>query len=137
MIRATVLNAGEAQGPVLALDAPLSFWGGFDPVTGVILDVHHPQRGICLAGVILLMREARGSGSAPGALAEAIRLGTAPLAIVLAVPDVNLAIGAQVAATLYGKACAVLAVSADDHEILKREAKLRISSDGAISPEPV
>jgi len=137
MIESTVLNAGEAKGPVLALDAPLSFWGGFDPRTGIILDVHHPQRGVCLAGVMLLMREARGSGSAPGAIAEAIRLGTVPAAIILVTPDVNLAIGAQVAETLYGKACPVVAVNAGDYEILRRAANLRISRGGAISWEAV
>jgi predicted aconitase with swiveling domain len=137
MIRATVLNDGEAQGPVLVLEAPLSFWGGFDPRTGMIIDVHHPQRGAFLAGAILLMREARGSGSSPGAIAEAIRLGTAPAAIVLVTPDVNLAIGAQVAGTLYGQQCPVLAASADDYELLQQAAKLRISRGGAISAEPV
>ena len=72
MIRARVLVAGSAEGPVLALDEPLSFWGAFDPRTGIILDIHHPQRGACLKGTILLMHESRGSGSAPGAIAEAI-----------------------------------------------------------------
>ncbi|HUR42968.1 MAG TPA: DUF126 domain-containing protein [Aestuariivirga sp.] len=133
MIEARVLNDGEAEGPVLALDAPLSFWGGFDPRTGMILDVHHPQRGVCLAGVILLMREARGSGSAPGAIAEAIRLGKAPGGIVLIAADVNLAIGAQVAGTLYGKACPILAVTAPGYAILKQAANLRIGRGGAIS----
>lgn len=137
MIKAIVLHDGEAEGPVLALNAPLSFWGGFDPRTGVILDVHHPQKGACLAGAVLLMRESRGSGSSPGAIAEAIRLGTAPAAIVLVTADMNLAIGAAVAETLYGKPCPVLAVSADQYEILKRAAKLHIAHGGAISPEPV
>lgn len=137
MISATIVNAGDAEGPVLALDAPLSFWGGFDPRTGIILDVHHPQRGLCLTGTILLMREARGSGSSPGAISEAIRLGTAPAAIVLVTPDVNLAIGAQVAETLYGKACPVLAVNAGDYEILRGAAKLHISRGGAISSKAV
>jgi len=137
IISATIVNAGEAEGSVLALDAPLSFWGGFDPRTGKILDVHHPQRGLSLAGVILLMREAKGSGSAPGAIAEAIRLGTAPAAIILVTPDVNLAIGAQVAETLYGKACPVLSVNARDFEILRGAAKLRISHRGAILAKDV
>lgn len=133
MIRADVLNAGEAEGPVLVLDEPLSFWGAFDPKTGVILDVHHPQRGACLTGQVLLMRESRGSGSAPGAIAEAIRRGTAPAAILLVTPDVNLAIGAAVAAELYGKHCPVLAVSGADYDSLKQAARLRIARDGAVS----
>ena len=50
MIRATVLNGAAAEGPVVVLDEPLSFWGAFDTKTGIILDVHHPQRGACLTG---------------------------------------------------------------------------------------
>lgn len=133
MIEASVLNDGEAEGPVLRLDQPLSFWGAFDPATGVIIDVHHPQCGICLAGTILLMREARGSGSAPGAIAEAIRLNTAPAAIVLVAPDVNLAVGAAVAAELYGKSCPVLAVSEAEFIILARASRLVIGKGGSIA----
>ena len=133
MIGARVLNAGEAEGPVLVLDEPLSFWGAFDPRTGIILDVHHPQRGACLTGKVLLMRESRGSGSSPGTIAEAIRLGTAPAAIVLVAPDVNLAIGAAVAAELYGRHCPVLAVSGTGYDSLKQAVHLRITRDGVVS----
>lgn len=137
MIRAQVLTAAEASGPVLALDEPLSFWGAFEPRTGIILDVHHPQRGACVTGKILLMRESKGSGSAPGAIAEAIRLGTAPAAIITVVPDVNLAIGADVAATLYDRHCAVLAVSDTELDVLRRAARLRITASGEIRGEYV
>ena len=133
MIRAKVLSAAQAEGPVLALDEPLSFWGAFEPRTGVILDVHHPQRGACVAGTILLMHESRGSGSAPGAIAEAIRLGTAPAAIILVVPDVNLAIGAEVAATLYGRHCAVLVVGASELAELRRSTHVRVTLDGVVT----
>ena len=134
MIAARVLNAGEAEGPVLVLDEPLSFWGAFDPRTGIILDVHHPQRGACLTGKVLLMRESRGSGSSPGTIAEAIRLGTAPAAILLVAPDVNLAVGAAVAAELYGRHCPVLALSAAQYDSLKQAVHLRIGRDGAVTP---
>ncbi len=137
MIRSTVLNAAAAEGPVLALEEPLSFWGAFDPQTGIILDVHHPQRGACLQGTILLMRETRGSGSAPGAIAEAIRLGTAPAAIILGLADINLAIGADVAETLYGRACAILSVTSDELATLMRAARLRITAEGEITVETV
>ena len=137
MIRSRVLKAAAAEGPVLILDAPLSFWGAFEPRSGVILDVHHPQRGACLAGTILLMRESKGSGSAPGGIAEAIRLGTAPAGIILVTPDINLAVGAEVAETLYGRGCAVVAVSADDFISLCRAARLSISVTGEIRAETV
>lgn len=137
MIQARVLHGGAAEGPVLILDGPLSFWGAFEPRTGVIIDVHHPQRGQCLAGTILLMRESKGSGSAPGGIAEAIRLATGPAAIILVVPDINLAIGAAVAETLYGKPCPVLQVTESDFATLGKAARLRIAATGAIYCESV
>jgi hypothetical protein len=112
-MRGRVLHAGAASGPVLHLSEPLSFWGGFDPVTGEIIDIHHPQRGEKLSGSIAVMRESRGSGSAPGALAESLRRGTGPAGIILCVPDINLAVGAAVAEALYGCTCPVLAVAED------------------------
>ena len=39
-----VLVAGEASGLVLALDEPLSFWGGFESETGTIIDRGDPPR---------------------------------------------------------------------------------------------
>ena len=64
------------------------------------------------------MAASRGSGTAPGALAESIRRGTGPAALVMIEPDVNLAIGAEVAATLYGRAMPVLTVSPEDFAII-------------------
>lgn len=133
MIAVQVLHPGAAAGPVLALDEPLSFWGAFDPRTGVIIDAHHPQRGRCITGAILMMRETRGSGTAPGGMAEAIRLHTAPAAVILAAADINLAIGAMVAETLYGRSCPVLAVSAGDYAELSAETFLSIARDGSIT----
>ena len=119
--RARILNKGSAQGEVLALDAPLSFWGAFDPRSGLIIDVHHPQKGKRLSGMILMMRETRGSGTAPGGMAEAIRLGTAPAAIILVKPDINLTVGAMVAETLYGRGCPIVAVGEADFRRLARQ----------------
>jgi uncharacterized protein len=129
-----ILHAGTAEGAVLLLDEPLSFWGGFDPRSGIIIDVHHPQRGQNLKDKILMMVESRGSGSAPGNLAEAIRLGTAPAAIILVQPDINLAVGARVAQTLYGKTCVTITVSAPTFGEFSKHAYLHISHDGTVGP---
>ncbi len=132
-MKAQLLTSGAAEGPVLSLDEPLSFWGGFEPRTGVILDVHHPQHGRCVTGTVLVMAETRGSGSAPGAIAEAIRLGTAPAAIILAEPDVNLAVGAEVAATLYGCRCVVVCVTEEELVLLRIAKRIAIADDGVVT----
>jgi hypothetical protein len=134
MIRGEVLHGGSASGLALVLAEPLSFWGAFDPRTGLIVDVHHPQCGQRLTGHILLLPETRGSGGTPGGMAEAIRRGTGPAGIILIRPDINLAIGAAVAAALYGKACPIIAVSEAEYDALSRQARLAIGEDGTITP---
>jgi predicted aconitase with swiveling domain len=93
--------------PTLVLTAPLSFWGGLDPTTGLITDVHHPQRGESVTGKILKMPHGRGSSSSPSVLAETLRLGNGPLAIVLEEPDPVVWLGAHIAEQLYGIECPV------------------------------
>ena len=117
---------------MLVLTEPLSFWGAFDPHTGLVIDARHPQRDAKLSDRIVLLPETRGSGTAAGAFAEAIRLRTAPAGIVLGKPDVNLAIGALIAASLYGHECPVLAVSRRDYALLQRTSHAVIARDGII-----
>ncbi len=100
--------AGDATGPALVLAEPLSLWGGLDPLTGTIIDRRHPQFGECVAGTVLFMGHGRGSSSASSVLAEAIRLGTAPVAIVLDEADEILVLGSLVAYELYGIVTPVL-----------------------------
>jgi predicted aconitase with swiveling domain len=119
------LVSGEARGAVLAA-APLSFWGGYDPEAGHIIDRSHPALGAVLAGRILVMPSGRGSSSSSTVLAEAIRLGTAPAGIVLSEPDPILVIGALVAARLYGRTCPILTLTEADHIKLARATVARI-----------
>jgi len=112
MADARTLVPGTAVAPALVLDEPLSFWGGVDPETGDITDVRHPQHGASVTGRILVMPSGRGSSSSSSVLAESIRGGTAPAAIVLGEADPILALGAIVARELYGKATPV-AVATD------------------------
>lgn len=121
------LVAGEARGPILAT-APLSFWGGYNPEAGRIIDRSHPALGEALAGRILVMPCGRGSSSSSTVLAEAIRLGTAPAAIVLSEPDPILVIGALVAARLYARTCPILTLTAADHAHLADGAAAEIET---------
>ena len=98
----TEVVPGEAAGPALVLAEPLSMWGGLDPKSGVIIDQHHPQHGLCVSGVVLFLPCGRGSSSASSVLAEAVRLGTSPAAIVLHEPDEIITLGSLVAEEVYG-----------------------------------
>jgi len=114
MPEARTLVAGTAQGRALVLDEPLSFWGGVDPATGDIVDARHPQHGANVAGRILVLPSGRGSSSSSSVLAEAIRAGTAPAAIVMGEADPILALGAIVARELFGTTIPVIVTAGSD-----------------------
>jgi predicted aconitase with swiveling domain len=124
--RGRSLSPGVAEGTVLRLDEPLSFWGGLDSETGLIIDRRHPQVGANLAGVILVMERGRGSSSGSSVLAEAIRNGTAPAAIVMAADDEIVALGAIVADEIYQIRAPVVVVGKDKHDNLRDGMLLRV-----------
>lgn len=125
-----VLAGGRGEGDVLSLDAPLSPWGGLDPTTGAIVDPRHPQHGSSVTGRVLVMASGRGSSSSATVLAEAIRLGTAPAAIVLREPDAILALGSIVARELYGVAMPVVVWAGEEPS-----GRVRITADATVSIE--
>jgi len=125
---AVTLVAGAASGPILKLDEPLSFWGGLDPATGAIIDRWHPQRGASVAGAILMMPGGRGSSSGSATLAEALRLGAGPAAILMLERDAIVVVGAMVAAELYGLACPVALADGRDWEALAAAASLTLKA---------
>jgi uncharacterized protein len=96
------LHPGEAAGELLVLGEPLSFWGGTD-ASGRVIEPHHPQHGALLAGRVVAMPSGRGSSSSSSVLAEQVRAGAAPAALLLASPDAILVLAAIVAAELYGR----------------------------------
>ncbi len=67
-----VSHPGTAEGEVLLLTEPVSFWGGVDH-HGEIIDVHHTQHKAKMTNKILVMPSGRGSSSATAVLAELIR----------------------------------------------------------------
>lgn len=133
MIQTNPLVAGSGQGKLLRLDEPLSLWGGLDPVTGLIIDQRHPQRGERVTGKVLLLPCGRGSSSASSILLEAVRLGTAPAAILTQEADGILALGAVVARELYGHAPPVLVLPLDLYYNLKNGEWVVVAESGMIS----
>lgn len=106
------LVGGIARGEVLVMEEPLSLWGGADPETGRVIEPGHPQYGAEVAGRVLVMEHGRGSSSSSSVLAEMLRRGVGPAAIVLSEPDSILVIGVLVASALYGSVCPIV-VTAD------------------------
>jgi predicted aconitase with swiveling domain len=124
--------AGDAHGAALVLDDGLSFAMAFEPAVGEIRDMHSGSAGVSVVGRVLVMPSGRGSSSASTSLAEAIRLGTAPAAIVLGEVDEILAVGAIVARRLYGRTCPIVLLPDDDRGRILGGAELTVTADGLV-----
>ena len=132
-MKGVVLADGVATGLALRLDEPLSFWGGVDPASGEIIDARHPQRGTSVQGRVLVMPSVRGSSSSSSVLAETVRAGCAPAAILLGEPDLILAVGAAVAEELYGVRLPVLQLTRADLASIPAGAVVEVGEGGAVT----
>jgi cis-L-3-hydroxyproline dehydratase len=103
---------GHAEGDALVTHESLSFWGGFDFHTGMIIDTHHPLAGVSAAGRILAVPYSKGSSTTTAVLLEAVRAGTAPAAILTTGVDSFFALASIVADVMYGKSFPVVALDA-------------------------
>lgn len=131
MIAGHVLHPGSASAQGLRLTAPLSFWGGTNE-QGMVIDPHHPQHGTVLAGRVVLLPGSRGSSSSSSVLAEQVRTGNAPAALLLAEGDAILTLGALAAAELYDVHVPVLALEQDAFAAVPVGTDLTVTPSGHI-----
>jgi predicted aconitase with swiveling domain len=132
-VQGRVLVPGQASGPAMVLDETLSFWGGFNPVNGEIIDVHHPQHRARVGGSVLFISQSRGSAGTPAAIAETLRNGSGPAAFVLASADLNISVGVMVANRLYELNVPVVEISPDQMAQISNGCILCIGKSGLIS----
>ena len=90
---ARVLIDGAAQGCVVRLSQPISFWGGVDPANGLITQPLHPNFGAEIAGTILALPGMIGSSSSSAIMLELLHNDVAPAALVMAEADAILGLG--------------------------------------------
>ena len=137
MTAAEILVPGEAgEGEALVLAAPISFWGGVDPATGLVADVRHPDHGKSLGGKVLFVPGTIGSSSASAVLLELVASGNAPAALVLHEPDAILLLGLVVAREMGLKSPVAVRLDRDAyHQFAGKH--VRIGADGRIATTPL
>jgi predicted aconitase with swiveling domain len=94
--------------------------------------------GRSVTGAIVAMPSGRGSSSSSSVLAESIRAGIGPAGILLAEDDRIVALGALVAAELYGASVPVVVGRAEDLSRLEsgRETWIRGATVSVEEPQP-
>ena len=127
------LVPGAVTGEVLFSEVPLSFWGGVDPVSGLVIDTHHPLYGHCVSGKILALPSGRGSCSGSGAIFEMLLGGTAPAAMVFSHHESILTLGVVIASELFDRTIPVIRLDPADFTALRSRPVVSVV-DGVIDP---
>lgn len=88
---------GQAQGEALVTSMGISFFGGVDPDTGVIVETGHELEGQSISGKVLVFPTGKGSTVGSYTLYRLKRNGLAPAAIVNAQCETITAVGCIIA----------------------------------------
>ena len=123
---AEIIVKANVTGEIFECKEGLSFWGGVDPSTGCIVDVHHINNGNSLVGKLVLMPTSRGSCSGSGVLLQLMQNGLAPKALIFHEEEEILTLGAIVSDQLFNKKVAILRVSKDIYSDLAMADKAEI-----------
>ena len=92
-----IIKAGRCEGQALVSPVPLSFFGGVDAATGVVVEPGHPLQGQCVAGRVLVFPTAKGSTVGSYILYRLKKAGLAPAGIINAESEPIVAVGAIIA----------------------------------------
>ncbi len=91
--KARKIYQGKAQGEALVTSMGISFFGGVDPETGVVVEKDHQLEGYSISGKVLVFPTGKGSTVGSYTLYRLKRAGKAPLAIVNAECETITAVG--------------------------------------------
>jgi predicted aconitase with swiveling domain len=103
-----------------------------DPETGRIIDQRHPQVGEHVGARVLVMASGRGSSSSSTVLAETLRAGCGPAAILLAEKDEILVLGALVVALLDSQAMPIVQLRPEDYARLHSGDLVHVHESGRV-----
>ena len=93
-IEGRAISRGKAHGKVLVSQDPISFLGGVDPKTGIVLEKGHPIEGKSVADKILVFPHGKGSTVGSYVMLALKKNGVAPAAIINLEAETIIAVGA-------------------------------------------
>jgi uncharacterized protein len=80
-LQGRVIYAGQAEGQALVSRQGISFFGGVDPDSGVVVEKGHELEGQCIAGKFLIFPTGKGSTVGSYTIYRLKQNGVAPAAI--------------------------------------------------------
>lgn len=121
-----ILIQKDISGDILLCPVGLSFWGGVDPDTGNIIDIHHPCYTQNISGKILMMPSSRGSCSGSGVLLELCLKNIAPAAIIFHEAEEILSLGALVSERIFDKPVPVITLNENYYQLVAQSSRATI-----------
>jgi predicted aconitase with swiveling domain len=97
IIQGRSIYRGRASGEILATRMGISFFGGVDPDTGIVVEKGHELEGQSIAGKVLVFPTGKGSTVGSYSLYRLKKNGKAPAAIVNAQCETITAVGCIIA----------------------------------------
>ena len=93
-LKGRTISVGKAKGIALVSTMGISFFGGVDPVTGIVVEKGHDLEGWCLMDKILIFPQGKGSTVGSYTLFRMKKNNVAPKAIINSKCETIVAIGA-------------------------------------------
>lgn len=94
LIKGRAIAKGIGEGAVLSSSEAISFLGGVDPKSGIVIEKGHPLEGRCVAGKVLLFTRGKGSTVGSYVMLQLKKNGVAPAAIINVEAEPIIAVGA-------------------------------------------
>ena len=94
MIECRNIAKGKGKGELIVSSEPISFLGGVDPKTGVIIDPTHELKGECIKDKVLFIPGGKGSTVGSYVIFQMMKNDTAPNAIICLNAEPIIATGA-------------------------------------------
>lgn len=94
MISCRNIAKGKGKGELIVSSEPISFLGGVDPETGVIIDPTHELKGECIKDKVLFIPGGKGSTVGSYVIFQMMKNDTAPNAIICLNAEPIIATGA-------------------------------------------
>ena len=102
-LKGRLISKAKAQGEALVTSQPISFYGGVDPNTGVIIEKGHELQGQSVKGKILVFPTGKGSTVGSYTLYRMKKNGTAPVGMINKECETVVAVGAIISEILVHK----------------------------------
>ncbi len=93
-LKGRIIYKGNAEGEALTTKQPISFYGGVDPNTGVVIEKGHELQGQSVKDKILVFPQGKGSTVGSYTLYRLKKNGAAPLGMVNRECETIVAVGA-------------------------------------------